>query len=88
MLPLVRSLAAKYSGRGEQVEDLVQVGAIGLIKAIDRFDLERGVELTTYAVPDDRRRDPAPLPGQGVGAARAAPPEGAQPQARVSCWTG
>jgi RNA polymerase sigma-B factor len=51
MLPLVRSLAAKYSGRGEQVEDLVQVGAIGLIKAIDRFDLERGVELTTYAVP-------------------------------------
>jgi RNA polymerase sigma-B factor len=51
MLPLVRSLAAKYAGRGEQVEDLVQVGAIGLIKAIDRFDLERGVELTTYAVP-------------------------------------
>ena len=51
MLPLVRSLAAKYSGRGEQVEDLIQVGAIGLIKAIDRFDLERGVELTTYAVP-------------------------------------
>jgi RNA polymerase sigma-B factor len=51
MLPLVRSLAAKYSGRGEQVEDLVQVGAIGLIKAIDRFDLDRGVELTTYAVP-------------------------------------
>jgi RNA polymerase sigma-B factor len=51
MMPLVRSLAAKYGGRGEQVEDLVQVGAIGLIKAIDRFDLDRGVELTTYAVP-------------------------------------
>jgi RNA polymerase sigma-B factor len=51
MLPLVRSLASKYAGRGEQVEDLVQVGAIGLIKAIDRFDLDRGVELTTYAVP-------------------------------------
>jgi RNA polymerase sigma-B factor len=51
MLPLVRSLASKYGGRGEQVEDLVQVGAIGLIEAIDRFDLERGVELTTYAVP-------------------------------------
>ena len=44
-------LAARYAGRGEQVEDLVQVGAIGLIKAIDRFDLDRGVELTTYAVP-------------------------------------
>jgi RNA polymerase sigma-B factor len=51
MLPLVRALAARYSGRGEAVEDLVQVGAIGLIKAIDRFDPERGVELSTYAVP-------------------------------------
>jgi RNA polymerase sigma-B factor len=51
LLPLVRSLAAKYAGRGEQLEDLVQVGAIGLIKAVDRFDLSRGVELTTYAVP-------------------------------------
>jgi RNA polymerase sigma-B factor len=51
LMPLVRSLAARYAGRGEQLEDLVQVGAIGLIKAIDRFDAERGVELTTYAVP-------------------------------------
>jgi RNA polymerase sigma-B factor len=51
MMPLVRSLARRYAGRGEPVEDLVQVGAIGLIKAIDRFDLERGVELSTYAVP-------------------------------------
>ena len=50
MLPLVRSLAARYAGRGEQIDDLVQVGAIGLIKAIDRFDLERGVELTTYEI--------------------------------------
>ncbi len=48
-LPLVRALARRYAGRGEQFEDLVQVGAIGLIKAIDRFDLERGVQLTTYA---------------------------------------
>lgn len=51
MMPLVHSLARRYSGRGEPVEDLAQVGAIGLIKAIDRFDLERGVELSTYAVP-------------------------------------
>src|SRR6478672_9383586 len=51
MMPLVHSLARRYAGRGEPVEDLVQVGAIGLIKAIDRFDLDRGVELTTYAVP-------------------------------------
>jgi RNA polymerase sigma-B factor len=51
-MSLVRSLARRYSYRGEQLDDLVQVGAIGLIKAIDRFDLERGVELTTYATPN------------------------------------
>jgi RNA polymerase sigma-B factor len=50
-LPLVRALARRYSGRGEQLDDLVQVGSIGLIKAIDRFDLDRSVELKTYAVP-------------------------------------
>jgi RNA polymerase sigma-B factor len=51
-MPLVRSLARRYSYRGEQLEDLVQIGAIGLIKAIDRFDVSRGVELTTYATPN------------------------------------
>jgi RNA polymerase sigma-B factor len=51
-MSLVRSLARRYSYRGEQLDDLVQIGAIGLIKAIDRFDLERGVELTTYATPN------------------------------------
>ena len=51
-MSLVRSLARRYSYRGEQFEDLVQIGAIGLIKAIDRFDLDRGVELTTYATPN------------------------------------
>jgi RNA polymerase sigma-B factor len=50
-MPLVRALARRYTQRGEQLEDLVQVGSIGLIKAIDRFDVERGVELTTFAVP-------------------------------------
>ncbi len=50
-LPLVRSLARRYAGRGEPLDDLVQVGSIGLIKAIDRFDPDRGVELTTYAIP-------------------------------------
>ena len=50
-LPLVRAIARRYAGRGEQLEDLVQVGSIGLIKAIDRFDVERGVDLQTYAVP-------------------------------------
>src|SRR5688500_9613424 len=51
-MSLVRSLARRYSYRGEQLDDLIQIGAIGLIKAIDRFDLTRGVELTTYATPN------------------------------------
>jgi RNA polymerase sigma-B factor len=51
-IPLVRAMARRYAGRGEQYEDLVQIGTIGLIKAIDRFDLERGVELQTYAIPN------------------------------------
>jgi RNA polymerase sigma-B factor len=50
-LPLVRRLAWKHVGHGEQLDDLVQVGSIGLIKAIDRFQLERGVDLATYAIP-------------------------------------
>jgi RNA polymerase sigma-B factor len=50
-LPLVRSLARRYSRESEPVEDLVQVGTIGLIKAVDRFDANRGVAFATYAVP-------------------------------------
>jgi RNA polymerase sigma-B factor len=51
LMPLVRSLAARYAGRGEPLDDLVQVGALGLIKAVDRFDVSRGVEFTSYGVP-------------------------------------
>jgi RNA polymerase sigma-B factor len=51
LMPLVRALAARYSGRGEPLEDLVQVGSVGLIKAVDRFDVDRGVEFSSYAVP-------------------------------------
>ena len=50
-MPLVRSLASRYAGRGEPQEDLVQVGSIGLLLAIQRFDTERQVQFTTYAVP-------------------------------------
>jgi RNA polymerase sigma-B factor len=50
-LPLVRALARRYARRGEPLDDLVQVGSVGLIKAIDRFEPERGVEFPTYAVP-------------------------------------
>ncbi len=51
-LPLVRSLARRYAGRGEPLEDIEQVGAIGLLKAIDRFELDREVSLATYATPN------------------------------------
>src|SRR5581483_4799089 len=51
-MSLVRSLARRYSYRGEQLDDLIQIASIGLIKAIDRFDVDRGVELTTYATPN------------------------------------
>jgi RNA polymerase sigma-B factor len=50
-LPLVRRLARRHAGRGEQFEDLVQVGSIGLINAIDRFQLERSVDLASFAIP-------------------------------------
>src|ERR1700687_143223 len=50
-LNLVRYLAVRFAHRGETLEDLVQVGTLGLIKAIDRFDPTRGVEFTTYATP-------------------------------------
>jgi RNA polymerase sigma-B factor len=50
-LNLVRFLAVRFANRGEPIDDLVQVGTVGLLKAIDRFELERGVEFTTYATP-------------------------------------
>lgn len=50
-LPLVEHCARRFRNRGEPYEDLVQVGTIGLIKSIDRFDTERGVEFSTYATP-------------------------------------
>jgi RNA polymerase sigma-B factor len=50
-LPLVEHCARRFRNRGEPFEDLVQVGTIGLIKSIDRFDLGRGVEFSTYATP-------------------------------------
>ena len=46
---LVRSVARRYAVAGEPLEDLVQIGAIGLIKAVDRYDPARGVALDAYA---------------------------------------
>jgi RNA polymerase sigma-B factor len=50
-LNLVKYLAHRFRNRGEPIDDLIQVGTIGLIKAIDRFDTGRQVEFTTYATP-------------------------------------
>jgi RNA polymerase sigma-B factor len=50
-LPLVEYLARRFRNRGEPLDDLVQVATIGLIKSVDRFDIERGVEFSTYATP-------------------------------------
>jgi RNA polymerase sigma-B factor len=50
-LPLVRALAHRFASRGEQLDDLAQVGAVGLIKAVDRYDPARGSSFTAYAVP-------------------------------------
>ncbi|MFC6009022.1 SigB/SigF/SigG family RNA polymerase sigma factor [Angustibacter luteus] len=50
-LPLVRYLAQRYRDLGEPLDDLIQVGTIGLINAVDRFDPDRGAALTTFATP-------------------------------------
>ncbi|MGH2906052.1 MAG: SigB/SigF/SigG family RNA polymerase sigma factor [Solirubrobacterales bacterium] len=51
LLPWVRRVAGRYSNRGLDQEDLVQIASVGLVKAIDRFDFDRGVRLTTFAEP-------------------------------------
>src|SRR6186713_114236 len=51
MLPLARALAGRYANRGEPLDDLVQVACVGLVKAIDGFDLTRPVRLASYATP-------------------------------------
>ncbi|WP_311766066.1 sigma factor, partial [Streptomyces telluris] len=50
-LPLVRYAAARFRSRNEPMEDVIQVGTIGLINAIDRFDPDRGVQFPTFAMP-------------------------------------
>ncbi len=48
---LVKKIALRFQGRGVELEDLIQIGTIGMIKAIRSFDLDRGTQLSTYAVP-------------------------------------
>ena len=51
MLPLARALANRYAGRGEPLDDLVQVACVGILKAIDGFDITRSVRFSSYATP-------------------------------------
>ncbi len=55
-LRLVLSVIQRFQNRGEQVDDLFQVGCIGLMKAIDNFDTSHGVKFSTYAVPMNEER--------------------------------
>ncbi len=50
-LRLVLSVIQRFRGRGDSIDDLFQIGCVGLIKAIDNFDLSQGVQFSTYAVP-------------------------------------
>jgi RNA polymerase sigma-B factor len=50
-LPLARHLASRYAGRGEPADDLQQVAVMGLIKAVDRFDADRGIDFAGFAIP-------------------------------------
>ena len=52
-LRLVLSVIQRFTGRGENLDDLFQIGCIGLIKAIDNFDINQCVRFSTYAVPMD-----------------------------------
>ena len=62
-LGLVWSIVKHFAGRGYEQEDLFQIGSIGLLKAIDKFDLQYQVRFSTYAVSNDHRRDPKVFAG-------------------------
>lgn len=56
---LVLSIVGRFHGKKESADDIFQVGCIGLIKAMENFDPGLNLRFSTYAVPDDHRRDPA-----------------------------
>lgn len=55
-LKLVLSVIQRFRGRGENADDLFQIGCVGLIKAIDNFDISQDVQFSTYRSPNDYRR--------------------------------
>jgi RNA polymerase sigma-B factor len=75
-LPLVRSLARRYRGRGEDLEELVQVGALALVRASGRFDPDRGVAFASFAAPaveGEIRRHLRDRPGREVSSGPGGP---------------
>ena len=56
-LRLVLSVIQRFAGRGENVDDLFQIGCVGLIKAIDNFDITQDVQFSTYRSSNDNRRN-------------------------------
>lgn len=81
---LVRFLANKFKNRGEPLDDLMQVGYLGLLKAIDRFDPERGLEFTTFCNTHYPGRDQTPFSRQGLERARTSSSAGALGQGQPS----
>lgn len=51
-MAIVHHVARRYADRGEHYDDLVQAGSVGLLKAVDRFDVDRGVQFATFAIPN------------------------------------
>ena len=83
-MPLARQLASRYRHSGEPVEDLDPGRGVGLLKAIDRFEPERGSGFTATRLPTILGELEAPLPRQGLGAPRAARHPGAAPVLKVN----
>ena len=80
-MDFVRRLAQRYAQRGETIDDLTQVGCVGLIKAVDRFDGKHKVTLATYAAPNILGEIKRRLQGQGLVRPRAARHPGAEREA-------
>ena len=85
-LPLVKAIARRYEGRGETLEDLIQVGALALIRASDRFDPRRGVAFGTFAAPaveGEIRHFPLSIPWRAVCSLRRSEGNGLCPMSSV-----
>lgn len=91
--PMIRYFARRYANRGEPMEDLLQAGSIGLIKAVERFDPRRGPEFSTYAEPtilgEIRRHFRARLVAPvGTGQGSEDPPRARPPTSPASTTSG